>query len=121
MRIQPGNGARWQALAAVRLEEVRGLRAGSGDQEKQTTYPGQGASGHGERRLGYSCMAAWPSTSRQALIFRRRQTQQSSSVENGATSAPQTTHFAARLATLAREARGGWLAVAIEADFFLLI
>jgi hypothetical protein len=36
-------------------------------------------------------MAAWESVSRQALIFSRRQTQQSSSVENGATSSPQTT------------------------------
>jgi hypothetical protein len=49
--------------------------------------------------------------SRQAEIFKRRHTQQSSSVENGATSAPQTTHGVARLAVLAagffaRGARG---------------
>ena len=46
--------------------------------------------------------------SRQAEIFRRRHTQQSSSVENGATSAPQTTHGVARLAVLAADfsARG---------------
>jgi hypothetical protein len=42
---------------------------------------------------GYSCIEGWLSDSRQALIFRRRQTQQRASVENGATSPPQITHL----------------------------
>ncbi|MCS7044317.1 MAG: hypothetical protein NZR01_16145 [Bryobacteraceae bacterium] len=44
------------------------------------------------RELRYSCIIAWESISRQALIFSRRQTQQRFSDEKGATSAPQTTH-----------------------------
>jgi len=48
------------------------------------------------------------SRSRQALILRRRQTQQSSSVEKGATSAPQTT----QAAFLAARARGADLRAA---------
>lgn len=39
----------------------------------------------------YSCIIAWESVSRQALIFSLRQTQQRFSSENGATSEPQTT------------------------------
>lgn len=43
-------------------------------------------------KAAYSCIIAWESISRQALIFRRRHTQQRFSDEKGATSAPQTTH-----------------------------
>ncbi len=50
-------------------------------------------------RPGYSCAGICWSDSRHALIFKRRQTQQSPSAELGAHGEPQTTHFAVSLVT----------------------
>jgi hypothetical protein len=60
-------------------------------------------------QAGYSWTAAWLSVSRQALILRRRQTQQSSSVEKGATSSPHTTHLPGFLD------RAGWASATTRA------
>jgi hypothetical protein len=65
-------------------------------------------------------MEVWFSISRQAEIFRRRQTQHNSSVENGATSAPQTTQGAAFFGVFAaRETRGFAPFAVFVAEFFL--
>jgi hypothetical protein len=58
------------------------------------------------RRARYSCIGAWCSMSRQALIFRRRQTQHSGSSEPSAVSDPQTKHLT-----------GGFFARSVEMDW----
>ena len=69
----------------------------------------------------YSCIIAWVSVSRQALIFSRRQTQHRFSSENGATSAPQTTHPRFLRSGLAASMRAGRAAVLADCLSFFAI